>query len=274
MLVVPEEKRLVALNWVQKFKNKRKSTIKDLQRLSGLLNFLNKAIVPGRTFTRRMYAKYSGKNFMTKKGVPLRQYHHVKLDEEFRNDCRMWESFLLYQDAINRPFMDLSLSQTLHEISLYSDASANPRLGMGAIFRGKYWIFVKWEEGFIEKERPSIDFLKLYALCMGVFTWSKFITQTRVTIFCDNMPVKFMVNNMAGKCKNTMMLLRLLALDNMRRDRRVFVEHIEGKQNNLSDALSRLQFDRFFDQAPNDVNEYPERLPEELWPLSKIWLKE
>ena len=40
--------------------NKKKATVAELERLAGFLNFLNKAIVPGRTFMHRMYTKFSG----------------------------------------------------------------------------------------------------------------------------------------------------------------------------------------------------------------------
>ena len=38
--------------------------MKELQSLYGFLNFIGRAVFPGRTFTRRMYAKFS-KSFNT-----------------------------------------------------------------------------------------------------------------------------------------------------------------------------------------------------------------
>ena len=55
-LVVPQEKKCHALNLLRNFIGARKATVKQLQSLAGLLNFLNRAITPGRAFTRRMYA--------------------------------------------------------------------------------------------------------------------------------------------------------------------------------------------------------------------------
>ena len=53
-LVVPEEEQLRAVNMIQLLLNRRKAkaTVKEIQTLCGYLNFLNKAIVPGRAFTR------------------------------------------------------------------------------------------------------------------------------------------------------------------------------------------------------------------------------
>ena len=62
--------------------DKKKATVKELQCLCGYLNFIGKAVFPGRTFTRRMYAKFSSvinvtgapKNSYTYK---LKQHHYV-----------------------------------------------------------------------------------------------------------------------------------------------------------------------------------------------------
>ena len=59
-LAVPESKKMKALNSLKLLSQKKKGVVRDLQSLAGLLNFLNRVIVPGRAFTRRMYVKFSG----------------------------------------------------------------------------------------------------------------------------------------------------------------------------------------------------------------------
>ena len=91
VLSVPEDKRIKAqklLNWVL---DRKKITIHCVQRLMGILNFLNKAVVPGRAFTRKMYLKLK---LCDNKGNRLKQYHHIKLDTEFLQDCKVWTNFL------------------------------------------------------------------------------------------------------------------------------------------------------------------------------------
>ena len=218
-----------------------------------------------------MYTKFTGDSIKRKDGSFLKHYHHVTLDAEFKRDCQMWITFLQDVAAVNRPFVDLSLTLDAEEIKFYSDASKNPLLGFGTIFNNS-WTFGCWEDGFIEENDPSIEFLELYALCIGIFTWQEKLTKARLVVFCDNESVKFIVNHMAGGCKNSMNLLRMLTLNYLKYDRRIFVEHIKGTNNFLSDALSRLEFDRFFRLAPKTIDNYPQRLPEEIWPLSKIWI--
>ena len=69
---------------------KLKVTIKQLQVLTGYFNFLTKAIHPGRTFTRRMYAQFTQLQAGKLGGKPLCPHHHVLVDEELHFDCEIW----------------------------------------------------------------------------------------------------------------------------------------------------------------------------------------
>ena len=59
-LSIPLEKRVKAIQMLKLMCNKKKATVKDLQTICGYLNFLCKAILPGCTFTQRMYIKFTG----------------------------------------------------------------------------------------------------------------------------------------------------------------------------------------------------------------------
>ena len=231
------------------------------------LNFINRAIVPGRAFTRRMYAKFSG---IKDGNMMLKQHHHVKLDKEFKMDCKIWEMFLQDISSITRPFVDMSKEITADELFFYSDASAKEDFSYGAVF-GNRWIFGRWQENFIQDYEPSIKFLELFALCAAIFTWQDQITRARVIVFCDNISVVHMVNKLTSSCGQCMKLIRLLTLNNLKWDRRIFIRHIEGRKNILSDALSRPNLTKFFKYAPKTIHPHPDNISEELWPLTKIW---
>ena len=147
-LAVPSEKHNKTINLLQLIRNKKKATVKGLQTLCGYLNFLCKAIFPGRPFIRCMYAKYS-------KTIPalncktseldkdhgkflLKPFHHVQIDSEFKFDCDVWLEFLMNGkdtgNIINRPMIDLlGHVRTLEEIRFYSVASGAKNLGFGCI---------------------------------------------------------------------------------------------------------------------------------------------
>lgn len=67
-VTIPDKKRSKALDALDRILRAKKVKVKELQKLTGLLNFLCRAVVPGRAFTRRIYAKF---NKMKK--IPPRQ---------------------------------------------------------------------------------------------------------------------------------------------------------------------------------------------------------
>ena len=270
-LQVPEDKKNKALQILLRLREKRTATVKEIQEITGLLNFLAKVIVPGRTFTRRMYAK------ITSKTKNLRQHHHVTLDSEFKSDCKIWTEFLMQADEqpemLCRPFVDLSLELQAEEIDLYTDSSANLDLGFGGIFMNR-WFFGKWGRSFMKKFNPSIQYLELYAVCMAVFIWIDYFRNYRLVLHCDNKSVVGMINITSSGCPHCMVLIRKLMVKCLQYNTRVFAKHVKGSENGLSDSLSRFQFDRFLKlakDAKKQMQTMPDVLSNELYPVEKIW---
>ena len=147
-LSIPHEKVTKALNLIRWAIAKKKVTIKFIQRLTGTLNFLNKAIVPGRPFTKGMYNKLKLKD---NQGNLLKQFHHINLEQDFINNCMMWEVFLTSADCVQlcRPFIDVYEFAEAKTLNFYTDTSLNKFLGMGGIF-GNRWIVGTWGPQFIE----------------------------------------------------------------------------------------------------------------------------
>ena len=57
-----------------------------MQELCGFLNFLGRAIIPGRAFTRRLYNCDKVIDKKTGLTITLKQHHHFKLTQEMRLD--------------------------------------------------------------------------------------------------------------------------------------------------------------------------------------------
>ena len=264
---IPMDKLLKATHWVNYFLNKKnkKATIKEFQKLCGILNFLCRCIVPGRAFLRRLYVA------TTKNGVVLQPHHHVKITAENRLDLLVWKNFLESPDKFYRPFMDcMTLRAT--EIDMFSDASGNFKLGFGA-YCGLEWIWGQWNERFCSEHKPSIEYLELFAVVAGVLNWIKLFSNRRIVLFCDNQSVVNMINNSSSKCRNCMVLVRLLVAESILRNVRVYARHVRTKDNGKADALSRFNLKRFWKLAGGTMNENPSSIPEDIWPMEKIWMK-
>ena len=271
-LSIPLEKCNKAVDLLQSAVTSRKVTVKFIQKITGTLNFLNKAIVPGRAFTRGMYSQLK---LLDNKGNPLKDYHHIKLDFEFMQDCLMWLSFLSNQQASGncRPFIDYSPKDEsgAKVLKFFSDVSKNPEFGFGAVFDERRWICEKWPEGFIVSENPSIEVLELYALVAALSTReTEDRIKGRIIIYCDNEAVVHMVNNLASSCPLCMKLIRMMVLGNIRNHRKIVCHHIRSVDNILSDALSCMDFTRFNKFAPATMSQYKDKVPACLWPINKF----
>ena len=295
-LVVPEEKRLKALNMIRQICQKKKSTVRQLQSLAGTLNFINKAIHPRRAFTRRMYAKFSFASVFKKpvnKHVEpsenynkqilnpenetikliLKPHHHVNLDGEFRFDCRVWELFLQSPQNFCRPLVDFEEGNGADTINLYTDALLAEDKGFGCIFNN-YWTHGSWPKSFIANKKPNIEFAELYALCIAIFAWEELLQNRKIRIFCDNTAVMNMVYHNTSGCKNCMYLVRLLTLHNLKWNRRVYMTYMKSKDNVFADSLSRIQLGAFWYHVKKKgitVNSQPSPLPARIYPIDRLW---
>ena len=269
MVFVPLEKLIKGRQMVMNLLNKKskKTTIRELQQLCGFLNFIGRAIVPGRAFTRRLYHYTKNSN--------LKPHHHVKINQEMRLDLGLWNLFLHHETALARPFLDFSKLGCLNakKVFMYSDASGNFELGMGAIC-GSSWTYTKWP-AFCANVKPSIEYLELYAVVTGVLLWISRFRNKRIILFCDNQAVVSMINNTSSSCKNCMVLIRTLVLKGLVENVRIFAAYVESKKNDYSDALSRLKLDLFWQISRTKEHFFeaePTLLPQEIWPMDRIWL--
>ena len=93
-----------------------------------------------------------------------------------------------------------------------------------------------------------------------------------IYLFCDNQSVVHMINNSSSKCKDCMMLIRIITLESMLQNVRVFCKHVTSRNNGPSDALLRLQISRFKEIFPQAEPE-PMPIPDQLWPVTKLFTK-
>ena len=262
---IPVEKVERAVNLIREVLNKksRKITLKQLQKLCGFLNFLGRCIIPGRAFTRRLYAHSAG-------STKLLPHHHIRVTEEMKLDLTIWLKFLSHPSCFCRPFLDFTSRVTAHEIDMFSDASKNPELGFGATCQSSF-LFHCWDRNFIIEKDPSIEYLELYAVLAGVMNWIHRFRNQRVVLFCDNQAVCYMINSDSSSCKHCMKLIRLLVLKSLLENVRVFAKYVSSKSNYFADLLSRLKMETFWRLSRGKYDLQPDPIPQELWPMNKVW---
>ena len=185
--------------------------------------FSLKCIVPGRAFTRRLYNYFDSS---------MKPHYHVNLNKEIKSDLTVWSTFLRHPTVFCRPFMDYTTVLTAEDLDMFTDASG--KIGCGGIF-GTMWFYMLWDKAFLE----------LFALTIAVRLWVPLLSNRRICLFVDNEILERMVNATSTKCKNCMVLIRMIVMTSLVHNVRVFAKHISTKNNYFADAISRCQWRRF-----------------------------
>ena len=126
----------------------------------------------------------------------------------------------------------------------------------------------------MESNSPSIEYLDLYAVAIDILLWIRHFANRRVVIFCDNISVVWMINKATSSCKHCLTLVRVITLECLVQNVQVYAKDVKSKENDLADSLSQGKIDLFWCKVKAkglQVKSEPEVIPEELWPMSKVW---
>ena len=240
----------------------KRTKVKAVQKLAGTLNFLCRAIVPGRTFIRRLYDVIGN----------LPQHYHVNVSSQIKKDLRMWVQFLTTLQGNANVYRSFHEKEMLLDTSInfYTDASGT--IGIGCFYNGNY-ANAKWSMSFLEDVKPSIAFQELAAITTALVIWGHKLKGSVLTIHTDNQSAMAIVNTLTSRCNFCMALVRIIVKVCMSNDVRVKACYIPGKDNHIADALSRFQWERFHEAVENEGYEVKElrkeTLPSILWPMCR-----
>lgn len=230
----------------------KKIQLRALQSLLGKLNFACRIMPMGRVFCRRLAAATAGVR------AP---HHYIRLVQDHREDLKVWDSFLtsyngrtLWQDRVVSNF----------DLELFTDAAGSG--GFGAFLQGR-WSAGEWpaewqETGLVR----NLAVLELFPIVLAVELWGEDFRNRRVRFHCDNLGVVQAINNNSASSPPVVRLLRHLVLTCLRINCFVSAVHVPGVDNSVADALSRFQWDRFRQLAP-EAEQRGIPCPERLWSI-------
>ena len=252
-LVVPKDKVLDALQRIDNVATKKKCTLKELQSLIGSLNFLCRAIRPGRAYLRRLVD--------ATKGITVSHFY-VSVTKEMKADLRMWKCFLTGFNGL--VFWLPKAWDNNFDFEIFTDAAG--KLGWGAIC-GTQWTFGKWSEKVVTDY--EIPFKELFPIVLSCVLWGYKFKNRKVLFLCDNAAVVDIINKLSSTDPNIMILVRYLALITMKYNILFRGRHIEGVNNPISDSLSRLNLQKFRQLAPQ-----ADRMPLDIPPDFKMFCRD
>ena len=245
---VPGEKLKELVELLHSWTSRRECTKRELCSLVGSLSTAAKVVKPGRLFYR----------FLIDLSTTVKSYdHHIYLNASARADIDWWRRFVRTWNGVEFFTRVFTNSQKLQ---LSSDASFR---GMGATF-GRAWFSVPFPDSF--RALQNINVLELFAVVSAFFTWGRQWRDMSVQFFTDNQCVLDVWRKTTARNTHILILLRALFFFCAERNIHLSFTHIPGKENLPSDALSRLQVDRFKQLCPF-AEEHPTEVDPTVWAL-------
>lgn len=236
---------------------RNKVTLKELESVTGLMAFCSRAIPSARAFIRRFYDLIASIN-------NKKPYHFIRITKEVKEDVTVWLRFL--ENFNGDYFIPEDCWYSNKTLELFTDSSGNPDLGCGAYFNN-LWTQFRWPAGW--RNSPllrNMSLLELIPIILALFIWAPILKNRKVSFHIDNQALVSIVNKRTSKDKQIMKLIRSLVLLTMENNIQFKAFFIEGTKNEIADAISRFQMERFKALAPS-AHPVPERIPAEFTTL-------
>ena len=208
---------------LEKWLHRDSACRKEVESLVGQLSFVSKCVRPSRAFMARIYNT-------------LRDMPHtgqVTIPQECKEDLEWWHKFLPKYNGV-------SLIPQTHWSEIDSIIASDACIsGCGAVNHLRQEFFHCEFRDMVNIEGLHINELELLTLMAAIKLWGATLKGQRFRIHCDNMVAVNVMNNTRSRNRFMQACMREIAYWAAIEQFEVRVEHIEGSENRLPDALSR-----------------------------------
>ena len=166
-------------------------------------------------------------------------HHHNKLNVEFWDDVEWWLTYLPSWNRVSYLY-DADLTNS-PDVGLSTDTNNK---GFGCYFQGQ-WCQGSFPQQAFKDQQMSINWHELYAVTMALALWGPQLKGKCLVFHCNNASVVHIMAK-ASTCSKTMMaLVHTFILLSMQHNIQVHIQHITRVSNDIADALSHFEMDRF-----------------------------
>jgi len=235
---------------VEMLMNQTHTTFRAFRSVIGKLQFSTCIISAGHCFLRRMYNAMIGK----------KKWAKIIISESIKEDLRIWSSFLKQHNGKTIIHREKPLSSP--ELHLYTDSSVH---GYGGTCGTKYIMGVfppTWR-------KYGIQFLEMYPIYLLTNIFATTLANRHIKFHCDNEAVVHIINKQSTPKKTIMVLVRNMVLVFLKYNITFKAVHIPGKDNQLTDALSRQKATPAM-LLEKGMEIHPTKIPEYLTTI-KFW---
>ena len=197
-------------------------TKKQLQSLTGKLQFASSCIRPGRIFISRMYDTIG----------TLDDDKWYSMRAELKRDILWWKVFI--QQYNGASIMWMIQKKEVDQLI----ATDSCLVGIGGTCGDRYF-HMTLPEWVRQVENVNIAHFELWAILVAIRLWKNYITGHRFVVGCNNQAVATIINT--GRAKNGLLqtLLRELTFEVAMAQAEIYAKFVPGWENLLPDILSR-----------------------------------
>ncbi|OCT78044.1 hypothetical protein XELAEV_18029140mg, partial [Xenopus laevis] len=142
----------------------------------------------------------------------------------------------------------LSDQTTNSDIHLFTDTSE--AIGFGAYFKG-VWVRSPLAGHWVSSRMTAnLTLLELFPIVVAVEILGQCLANNAVVFHSDNMSTVMAINNLTSGSGPVLGLLRHMVLRCLQLNMAFRAKHVPGCENNIADALSCFQWDRFRNLVP------------------------
>nr|XP_033955088.1 uncharacterized protein LOC117458605 [Pseudochaenichthys georgianus] len=184
-------------------------------------------------------------------------HDRLVLDDACKMDMHLWQDFLsswngisfFYDDFITKP----------EDIQLFTNTA--PSIGIGGYYAGR-WFSSTWPPEFTALNSQTLSLSsalhELYPIIIAAVLWGHEWSRKAILIHTDNSTVVEILNKGRSRSLAIMQFLRRLTLISAQHQFILKAAHIPGHENGIADSLSRFQFQKFRNLAPEaDLHPIP-----------------
>ena len=234
-LSIPEEKWEEIITIAKSWLVKKTASLKDTQKLAGLLNFACRCVKSGRVYLSRIL------NFLrtlSKNGVK-------KVPISVKKDVQWWVDLAHLFNGVS---LITEVDWTAPDALLSSDSCLT---GGGAFFNG---YFTHWEyPKEIVNLKLDINQLECLMVVLTIKLWGKYLTRKKLVLNCDNQVTCFAINSGASRNQVIQHCLRELHKWLVVYHCELKVQYLKGSDNRISDSLSRWHTHKSFRDSFTDL---------------------
>lgn len=221
-LSLPVQKLCELKDELTKWKSKCKATKHELQQLIGKLNWGAKVVKGGRTFLRRLIDLMCSLK---------KKHHHVRLNSSAKADIQWWAQYISVFNGTAH-----FINERVPDVSFTTDACIR---GGGGAYNAD-WFYVHWETDLPKIADLHINLKEIYSVFLAALRWASVWKNKHIVVYSDNTATVFMINKGTSRNCIAMKWLRKLFWLSAHYNFHLTAKHIKGKDNVVSDFVSRL----------------------------------